>query len=127
VVASPLTGVGHATSREDAMKLIRSLMFSLKYAESKLTTLLEKLEKRKVDVTAKMAGVAVSDQEIIQVRSENAELKRAVERLDQDIRKLTTGRRSVEGMDSLEKKREIMEKLLMTMLAREGILSSTGT
>lgn len=86
LIASPVTGIGDAAQRDDAIARINSPLGRLLALEKRLVVQIKKVEQHKVLLEQKIAHVEKTTGNIMQLRRENVELKRRLSELEELVR-----------------------------------------
>lgn len=121
-IASPVQGVGDASTRAEALAQMRSVLGGLLSSEASLKARRDQLEKRKAELTQKLSGSGMSDVEIKALRKSNSDLKKTVRRLEAHVVALFGAWSSFRAPDPQLKRQEQVDQVLSSVLGQENIL-----
>lgn len=124
LVASPIVGIGHATTLEAAVKTFGTLLANLQAKEKQLLAEYEALKKRKETLDDKLQSLVGDD--IKTLRRENSVLKKSVKALEDQVTHYFKIRSNPMDLASVKTKLATVQATLKSVLEQEGVLSVDG-
>ncbi len=122
-IASTLPGIGHAPSREEALKLMASQLFLLLATEKRLQIELQNLEKQRNDINTKLSGLKSGDTDAKSLKAENSAMKMLAKQFEKQIRVLLNARQDPKPVPApIAAKMGAVQNILTGILEQEGVL-----
>jgi hypothetical protein len=122
VIASPITGFGHAPSRDLAIKMMTAPIFGLMSTEAKLQARIKKLEKSKTNLMERLAALKDAT-EIFQLTKSNTDLRTAIKALERKVQRLLNARVEAKPPMNLSERMSLVEKTLGSVLGQDGVVT----
>lgn len=126
VIASTMPGLGQATSRDEGMRILGSVLSRLLAKEAYLRAQLTRLQRQKADYEEKLNTAASSGAlDVKSLRREGSDLKSMIGTLEHQIGLLLKERLEPFASEPMKAKLEALNRILTAVLEQEGVLPVT--